>query len=125
MRFTQAFAEASLARLPARADGSHKLILDSQSAIPTMELSFTSVPDSGMLELPRSTTNRILAVSAGTGRARIGALDCRFERGDLMVVPSWTPCRIEAQAATLLFQASDEPVMRTFGFLREEAPATT
>ena len=122
-RFTQAAAEASLAQIAPGADGCRKLVLDSQTHMPTMELSFTSVPARGALELPRSTANRILAVSGGQGRAQVGDLSFEWSRGDLFVVPSWTACRIEAEAATLLFQASDEPVLRALGFHREASPA--
>ncbi len=119
--FTQRAAEAALANLAPDRGGSCKLVLPSQAHIPTMELSFISIRAAGTLALARSTCSRIMAVSAGHGEALIGDQCFEWSRGDLFVIPAWTNCQIDAKEASLLFQASDAPVLKALGFYREEA----
>ena len=45
---------------------------------------------------------------------------CRWERGDVLAVPSWTAFEIGAAQDTLLFEVSDEPVLQALNFLRND-----
>jgi gentisate 1,2-dioxygenase len=61
----------------------------------------------------------VYSVVEGSGRARIGEQDFRFEPKDTFVVPSWHPLRLEAGSECVLFSYSDRPAQAALGFWRE------
>lgn len=66
----------------------------------------------------RTTANAVFTVVEGRGRSRIGDHQFHWQRGDILAVPAWQPCRHEVEEAAHLVRVSDEPVMRAFDFLR-------
>jgi gentisate 1,2-dioxygenase len=122
--FTRAAVIEALAGLPADARGVKRLVLDSQDAIPTIELAYLQIPR-GASTAPgrRTTASRVLAVTSGEGTATIGGLTTDWRRGDVLAVPSWVPFGIAARTDALVFEVSDEPTLRKLGFWREAMPA--
>ena len=43
-----------------------------------------------------------------------------FQRGDVIAMPSWTPFEIEARGDAVLFECTDEILLRKIELLREE-----
>jgi gentisate 1,2-dioxygenase len=93
--------------------------LPSQDHIPTMELSYLSIPKGGSTGVARSTASRIFAVTDGRGTSTIGDLKAEWSRGDVFVVPSWAPFQIAAAEDAMIFQVSDEPVLKMLRFFRD------
>ena len=42
-----------------------------------------------------------------------------LDRGDVLAVPGWTPWRLQAQEASVLFALTDRPVHQALGLWRE------
>jgi gentisate 1,2-dioxygenase len=83
-----------------------------------MELSHLALGAGASTGPDRTTANRIFAVVRGKGTSTIGDIQAEWQRGDVFVVPAWTPFEIVAAEDSLIFQVNDEPVQRTLGFFR-------
>ncbi len=103
--------------------GIRQFELPSASHIPTLQLRFTRIEAGKVFEPPRSTANRVYAVARGRGHAQIGSLASNWSAFDVLAAPTWHPIRIAADEDTLLFEVSDEAVMRAIGMFREGRPA--
>ena len=59
------------------------------------------------------------------GKVRVIVGGERFEMGprDLVSLPSWTACELEAMEESVLFAFSDRPVYEALGLWREERRA--
>lgn len=68
----------------------------------------------------RSTANRIFVVMEGTGTTRVADGVFAWQRGDTVVVPTWSAFSHEASSDAQLFCLSDEPLMRAFRYYRSE-----
>ena len=108
----------ALAALPAT-DGAKRLTLETRPHIPTLDIGLVGIDAGRAQRWPRSTASRVLAVIRGSGNARIGALQARWAPGDVLAVPAWQPCELEAGEDALLLDVCDEPVFRQLGFYRE------
>lgn len=116
--FPLSWVESEVAKSPELHAGVRQLVLPSQPHIPTMELSQTSLAAGASTGPDRTTANRIFAVMRGKGTSLIGDMRAEWKRGDVFVVPAWTPFEIVASEDSLVFQANDEPVQRMLGFFR-------
>jgi gentisate 1,2-dioxygenase len=100
-------------------DGVKRVRLDTTRDIATVAVTCLQLAPGARETPPRNTASRIVAVTSGRGKARIGDLSIEWARGDVMAVPSWTPHAFEATENATLIEMSDEPVLRLLGFYRE------
>jgi gentisate 1,2-dioxygenase len=68
----------------------------------------------------RTTANRIYACAEGTGTTIIDGESFAWRRGDVIAVPCWRPAEHRAETDATLFWMTDEPLMRSLGWLRVE-----
>ena len=73
--------------------------------------------------LCRTTANSIFTVIQGRGRSVVDGETIEWAMGDVIAMPAWRAYRHEADAESFMVRASDEPVMRAIGMLREEVIA--
>ena len=66
----------------------------------------------------RITANQIICVAEGGGTTLIDGVELTWKRGDVFAVPGWRPFHHKATGDATLFEMSDEPVMRSLGWLR-------
>lgn len=69
----------------------------------------------------RTTANSVYVVMQGSGTTTIGGRDIDWAFGDTFVSPGWTPIRHSASEDAVLFQMSDEPLMRWARYWQFEA----
>lgn len=111
--------DSQLDRL-ASTEGVRQFELPSLPHLPTLQLRFTRIEAGAAFEPPRSTANRVFAVAQGEGRACIGTLESTWSAFDVLAAPTWHTIRIEARTPTLLFEVSDEALMRAIRMFRED-----
>jgi len=88
-------------------------------AMPTIG-AFIQLLPAGFASAPyRSTDGTVYSVVEGEGAVQIGNQRYAFEPRDTFVVPSWMPCRFEAQRDCVLFSFSDRPAQVALGLWRE------
>lgn len=68
----------------------------------------------------RTSANQIVCCAEGTGETVIDGETFTWERGDVMAIPCWRPFSHRAGSDAVLFSATDEPVMRSLNWLREQ-----
>jgi gentisate 1,2-dioxygenase len=66
----------------------------------------------------RTTANQIICVAEGAGTSVIDGQSLNWQRGDVFAMPGWRPFHNTATRDATLFEMSDEPVMKTLGWLR-------
>jgi len=54
------------------------------------------------------------------GRSVVDGETIEWAMGDVIAIPAWRAYRHEADVESFMVRASDEPVMRAIGMLREE-----
>ena len=67
----------------------------------------------------RTTANNVYAVVEGAGESFVDEETIRWSRGDVFVVPAWREHHHLATGDATLLRVTDEPAMRSLGFLRE------
>ena len=96
-----------------------RIQLDAPS-MPTVAL-YVHRWDSGLqTRRQRSATNSIYVVMQGTGRSTIGGETFEWARGDTIAVPNWSWIEHKASEDAVMFQMSDEPLMRFAKYYRFE-----
>ncbi|MCC6472975.1 MAG: cupin domain-containing protein [Burkholderiales bacterium] len=116
--FPYARTQAQLADAAPDANGVRTLTL-STPAFKTIELRFHRVPAGGSTRRRRTTASGVFAITEGEGSTRAGAERFDWTRGDVFVVPSWTPFEISAARDATLFECTDALLLRTLDLLRE------
>jgi len=66
----------------------------------------------------RTTANQIICVAEGAGSTLIDGIKLAWQRGDVFAVPGWRPFQHTASRDATLFEMSDEPIMKSLGWLR-------
>ena len=66
----------------------------------------------------RTTANQIICVAEGAGTSLIDGVEFAWQRGDVFAIPGWRPFQHTALGDATLFEMSDEPVMKSLGWLR-------
>lgn len=92
-------------------------------ALPTLALHMQKLAAGERTARYRSSANYLYLPLAGEGRSVVDGTVLEWSRGDVFVVPCWRPVEHEASADAVLFSATDEPVQRACGYLREERGA--
>ncbi|MFF1508320.1 gentisate 1,2-dioxygenase [Streptomyces sp. NPDC058326] len=88
--------------------------------LPTMSAWAQLLPSGWHSAAYRSTDATVLLVIEGRGRTRIGDQVLDWEAGDVVVVPSWSWVRHEADEESVLMSYSDQAAQRALGLWREE-----
>ncbi len=89
-------------------------------ALPTAALYMMKLGAGKATAPARSTANNIYSPVEGEGETIVEGQSFPWQRGDVMVVPSWQKHFHRASRDAVLFRVTDEPVMSKLGFLREE-----
>jgi gentisate 1,2-dioxygenase len=67
--------------------------------------------------------NSVFGVVQGSGLTEVEGTKLSWNRGDVIVVPSWREHTHRSDGGAVLFRVTDEPVMRKLGFLRDTGGA--
>lgn len=120
-RFTAASIAKGLDSAKADGEGLHgpRIKLDAPS-MPTMELHMERLASSTKTRRRRETVNNVFCVTEGSGETTAGGTTFRWKRGDTFVVPSWTKYEHRAETDAVLFNLTDEPLMRFARYYRRE-----
>ena len=105
---------------PDRCFGPRIELGDQPPALPTLALHMQRLESGFSTTLYRSSANYLYCVLEGTGRSVIDGTVFEWSRGDVFVVPCWRPVEHVAEDDAILFSATDEPVQRFCGYLRED-----
>ena len=89
-------------------------------ALPSMALYMQRMESGAATRRFRTTANQVVCVAEGAGETEIDGHKFGWSRGDMMALPSWRPFTHRASEDATLFVMTDEPVMRTLGWLRLE-----
>jgi gentisate 1,2-dioxygenase len=95
-----------------------------RDVMPTMRCEMRRLMPGASIRPERQTGSRVCTVLNGSGTATVG--DQRFElaEGDVYVIPSWAPHRLDSGSQTLdVFVTSDAPVLDRLHLYREETTA--
>ena len=68
----------------------------------------------------KTVANNVFGVVEGEGSTIVDGETLSWKRGDVIVVPSWQQYAHHSNEGAVLFRATDEPVMRKLGFMRED-----
>ena len=120
--FTRAAADRNLAALPWGEGKARKHTIDTDRFIPTLTMSYLQIAAGGMTPQAKTTASRIFAVIEGSGAAKIADKTFHFERGDVFCVPSWNVFEIGASKDSLLFEVSDEAMLRKLNLYFDKSP---
>ena len=89
-------------------------------ALPTLALHMQALDAGQSTRRYRTSANVLHCVMQGSGRSVIDGVEMDWRRGDVIAMPAWRPVEHFASEDAVLFSASDEPVQRACGYLREE-----
>jgi gentisate 1,2-dioxygenase len=70
----------------------------------------------------RTTANNLYSPVAGEGETVVEGKSFAWQRGDVLVVPSWLSHFHRASKDAVLFRVTDTPTLEKLGFLRDERP---
>lgn len=118
--FTRARVLAEMGWQPVLPGGGRRLLLPTQTSIPTLSVTYVQLPAGATDACGRTTASRIFAATSGTGHVRLGDRTFDWARGDVFCLPSWHDFEIRADEDALILEVSDAPTLRLLGFLREE-----
>lgn len=93
--------------------------LNGDWAIATIATWAQFLPEGFDTAAARSTDGAIYVVVEGEGASSVGEKRLEWKKGDIFVVPSWTPVSHYPQSDAVLFGASDRVVQEKLGFWRE------
>jgi gentisate 1,2-dioxygenase len=116
---------------PATVEPGHALVrytnpTTADDVLPTIRAQFHRIARGTQTAPRRETGSSVYQVFDGAGRVCVGDVSWSVTRGDLFVVPSWTPLSIRSEAspsdsdsgALDLFQFSDAPVFSKLNLFR-------
>ena len=120
-RFTRDSILAGLDKAVPDPDGFHgrRIHLDAPD-MPVMSLSMERLDSGFDTRRQRSTANRAFVVVQGRGETSVSNEIFRWAEGDTFVVPTWNKYVHRALADSVLFEISDEPLMRFSKYYRFE-----
>ncbi|HVO13579.1 MAG TPA: cupin domain-containing protein [Alphaproteobacteria bacterium] len=97
-----------------------RIALDAPS-MPTMGLVLQRLESGARTRPFRTSANTIYVVMQGAGRSTIGGAAIDWSYGDTFVAPCWHRIEHRADADSVLFAMSDEPLMRFAKYYRFES----
>lgn len=120
--FPYAQTQKNLANAKPDANGVRTLKL-STPAFKTIELRFHHIPAGKGTAKRRTTASSVFACTGGEGTVVSGNERMDFKFGDVIAMPTWTPFEIRGRSDTVVFECTDELLLRTVELLREETLA--
>jgi gentisate 1,2-dioxygenase len=121
-RFTRESIMRGLDQATTDPDGFHGLRINLEAPdMPAMGLSMERLETGAKTRRQRSTADHVFAVVEGSGETMINGEPFAWKRGDTLVVPKWNKYEHLAIRDSLLFDLSDEPLMRFSKYYRFEA----
>lgn len=88
--------------------------------LPTIRAEFHRLRQRTRTRRRRDVGSTVYQVFDGSGRFSLGDQECAVEKGDLIVVPSWTEYSVTADTELDLFSFSDAPIIERLNFQRTE-----
>ena len=88
-------------------------------ALATIGLVVTRLAAGTRATWPATTSSAIVAVMRGEGTSMMGRDSFAWRRGDALAHPAGAEHKVEAASDCTLLRASDEPLMRALGWLRD------
>jgi gentisate 1,2-dioxygenase len=119
-RYPWAFAKQQLNDSEPLVDGT-KLFKYPQKWMPTLDCQLLSIPASCQTKSVRMTSSAVFVVAEGEGRSTVGDVTHHWRPNDVISLPHWQWIQHQASSDTILFSVTDEPLLRTLGYLREES----
>jgi gentisate 1,2-dioxygenase len=92
-------------------------------ALETMALSMIKLKPGLATPAHKTTANNVFGVVQGEGATDVEGETLHWKRGDVIVVPSWQQHAHHSNGGAVLFRATDEPVMKKLGFMRDVGAA--
>ena len=89
-------------------------------AISTMATFMQLLPKTFDGRLTRSTDGTVYCVVEGDGNTIIDKKNYSWGKGDIFVIPGWTPFKHSVKNESVLFSFSDRPVQEFLGLYKEE-----
>jgi gentisate 1,2-dioxygenase len=118
-RFTRESIARGLDKAAPDPDGLHGRRIDLEApSMPTMGIAMQRLESGSHTRHYRSTANRVFCVVEGSGTTTTGNRRISWQRGDTFVVPSWRGHAHHADDDAVLFELSDEPLMRWAKYYR-------
>ena len=109
-----------LENLPETQPGLRDLLLGPKT-LETLDLHVLRLDAGKSFSDKKSTANSVFAVMDGQGASVIEDQEYHWGCGDVFVVPSWNTHAYNAEIQSHLLRVTDEPVMKRFNWLRQEA----
>jgi gentisate 1,2-dioxygenase len=119
-RFAFSEVKSRLENAPEIQPGLRDVLLGPKK-LETLDLHVMRLAGGGSFADTRATANSVFAVIEGEGTSVIDGREFHWRRGDVFVVPSWNTHTWRSHALSYLLRVTDEPVMKAFGWLRQEA----
>jgi gentisate 1,2-dioxygenase len=91
--------------------------------MPTIRCEFHRLRAGAVTPLRHEVGSSVWQVFEGTGVVALGEEEHGLEKGDLFVVPSWTPWSLRAGSQLDLFRFNDGPVIDRLRFARTYVPS--
>jgi gentisate 1,2-dioxygenase len=88
--------------------------------MPTIRCEFHRLKAGARTTTRREVGSTVFQVFEGTGSAVLGEATHELEKGDMFVIPSWTPWSLHADTQFDLFRFSDAPIMERLNFMRTQ-----
>jgi gentisate 1,2-dioxygenase len=89
--------------------------------MPSMGLAMERLPSCSSTRRQRSTADHVFAVVQGKGETVVSGQPFNWQPGDTVVVPKWNKYEHHATADSVLFDLSNEPLIRFAKYYRFEA----
>jgi len=89
--------------------------------MPTMGLSMERLPSGTKTRPQRSTANRCFVAVEGSGETVVDGKRAAWRPGDVFTAPCWTRYEHHATSDALVFEMTDEPLMRFAKYYRFQA----
>ena len=121
-RFTRDSIRRGLDQARPDPEGFHgpRITLDAPD-MPVMGLAMERLEAGKKTRAQRSTPNHVFLACEGRGTSLIDGAPFVWQRGDTFVVPSWHKIEHHAAADSVLFDLSDEPLMRFSKYFSQQA----
>ena len=121
-RFTRESIAKGLDQAKPHPEGFHGPRINLEAPeMPTMGLSMERLETGAKTRRMRSTADHVFAVVEGSGETLVNGERFAWKRGDTLAVPKWNKHEHRAITDSLLFDLSDEPLMRFSKYFRFEA----
>ena len=93
--------------------------------MPTIRAGFHRLRAGTVTHTRREVGSSVYQVFDGRGAIVLDGVEHTVEKGDLVVVPSWTPFSLQAESTFDLFHFGDQPIIERLGFNRTYSEGTT